>query len=59
MQAVELRQEGVRILHDVLVIVLKDFAEEFVFGMVYGFDDVLVISREVEEAATFAGRSEF
>lgn len=58
-QAVELRQKGIRILLNMMVIVLEDFAEEFVFGMVYGFYDVLVISREVEEAATFAWGSEF
>lgn len=59
MQSVELRQKGVGILLDMVVIVLEDVAEEFVFGMVYRLYDVLVISREVEEAATFAWGSEF
>lgn len=41
-----------------MAIVLGEyFPEEFVFGMVDCFDDVLIIAREVEEATTFAGRS--
>jgi len=36
------------------VVFLEDFSEEFVFGVVDRFDDVLIIAREVEEAAAFA-----
>lgn len=42
-----------------VVVVLQDFAEEFMFGMVYCFDDVFIISGEVEEAATFAWGPKF
>jgi hypothetical protein len=42
----------------VVVVVLQYLPEELVLGMMYGFDDVLVISREIEEASTLARRAE-
>jgi hypothetical protein len=57
MQAVKLREECVRVLLNVVVVVLQDLPEELVFGVVYGFDDVFVVSREIEEAAALAGRA--
>lgn len=57
MQAVELRQQGVGVLLNMVVIVFEDIAKEFVFGVMDSFDDVLVIPREVEEATTLAWRS--
>ena len=58
MQAVKLGKKGVWVLLDVCIVVLQDFAEEFVFGVMYGFDDVLVISREIEKASALAGGAE-
>jgi hypothetical protein len=57
-QAVELREEGVRVLFDVVVVVFEDLAEELRFAVVHGLDDVFVVAGEVEEAAALAGRAE-
>jgi hypothetical protein len=57
MQTVELGKEGVWILLDVCVVVLQDFAEEFMFGVVYGLDDVFVVPREIEEASALSRRA--
>jgi len=54
MQAVKLGKESVWVLLDVVVVVLEDFAEELVLGVVDGLDDVLVIAGEIEEAAALA-----
>lgn len=56
-ETVKLTEKCVRILLDVGIIVSEDFAEEFVFSVMNGFDDVFVVSREIEEAARFAGRA--
>jgi hypothetical protein len=40
-----------------VVVILQYFPEEFVFGVVNCFDDVLIISGEIEKAATFAWRT--
>jgi hypothetical protein len=42
-----------------VVVVLQDLPQELVLGMVDGFDDVFVISREIEEAAALARRAKF
>lgn len=41
-----------------VVVLPQDLAEEFVFGVVYSFDDIFVVAREIEEAAAFAWRAE-
>jgi hypothetical protein len=56
-QAVKLGEKCVRVFLDVVVVVLQDLPEELVFGVVYGLDDVFVVSREIEEAAALAGRA--
>jgi hypothetical protein len=58
MQTVELGKKCVGILLDMRVVVLQDLAEEFMFGVVYGFDDVFVVSREIKEAPALARRAE-
>ena len=58
MQAVKLGKESVRVLLDVCVVVLEYLPKEFMLGVVDGFDDVLVVAGEIEEAATLAGRAE-
>lgn len=57
-QPVELGDQSVGVLLDVSVIFRQDLSEELVLGMVDGFDDILVVAREVEEATTFARRTE-
>jgi len=44
---------------DVIVVILQYFSEEFVLGVVDGFDNVLIISREIKEATAFTWRSKF
>lgn len=41
-----------------VVIVLQDLSKKFVLGVMDGFDDVFIIAGEIEEAATFARRTE-
>lgn len=41
-----------------VVVVLQDPTQKLVFGVVDGLDDIFIISREIEEAAAFTGRSE-
>jgi hypothetical protein len=55
MQTVELGKKRIRVLLDVVVVVLQYLPEELVFGVVDGLDDVLVVSGEIEKAATLAG----
>ena len=59
MQAIKLGEQSVRVLLYVVVVVLEDFAEELVFAVVDGFDDVLVISGEIEEASTLSRGAKF
>jgi hypothetical protein len=40
-----------------VVVVLEDFAEELMFSVVDGFDDILVIAGEIEEAAALSRRA--
>jgi hypothetical protein len=56
---VELGKESIWIGLHMRVVVLQYFPEEFMFGMVYGFDDIFVISREVEETPTLSWRPKF
>ena len=42
-----------------IVVIFQYLPEEFVLGVVDRFDDVLVISREIEEATAFTRRSKF
>jgi len=58
-KTVKLGYERVRISFHVGVIVSQYFPQEFVFGMVNGLNDILVVPRKVEEAATFTRRAEF
>jgi hypothetical protein len=58
MQAVELGKKSVGEFGNVVVVVPQDLAKKLVFGVVYGFDDVLVVAGEIEEAAALAGRAE-
>jgi hypothetical protein len=57
MQAIKLGKQCVWVLCYVVVVVFQYLAEEFVFGVVYCFDDVLVVSGEIEEATALAGRT--
>jgi hypothetical protein len=57
-KAVKLRKEGVWVLLDMVVVVPEDFAEKFVFGVMNRFDNVLVVSGEIEEAATLSRGTE-
>jgi len=43
----------------VVVILTQNLSKKLVFGVVYCFDDILVIAREVEEASTFSRRPKF
>lgn len=58
-QAIEARQERVRVLLHVLVVVLQDLAQELVLRVADRFDDEAVVAREVEERAALARRPEF
>lgn len=58
-QAVEPRQEGMRVLLDVLVVVLQDRAQELVLRVPDRLDDEAIIARKVEERSALAGRTEF
>lgn len=58
MKAVEARQQCVRIALDVLVVLLEDRPEEFVFGMRDGLDDEPIIAGKVEEGTRFPRRSQ-
>ena len=59
MKAVELRYQGIGITFDMCVVFTEYLTEKLVLCMVDGFDDVFVVAREVEEAATFAWRPKF
>lgn len=54
-EPVELGQQRIRILVDMGIVFAQDLPEQFMFGVMYGFDDVFVVTREVEEAPTFSG----
>jgi len=54
MQTVKLGKKSVGVFLNVVVVVLQYLAKEFVFGVVYSFDDVLVVSGEIEEATALA-----
>ena len=58
-QTIELRDQGVRVLLDVLIVFGQNFPQDLVFGVVNGLDDIFVVSREVEEATTFTRRAQF
>jgi hypothetical protein len=58
-EAVESRQEGVRVLLDVLVVVLQDRAQELVLRVPDRLDDEAVVARKVEERPALARRTEF
>ena len=57
MQTIELREKRIWVFLDVIIVILQYLPEEFVLGVVDRFDNVLVISREIEEATAFARRS--
>ena len=50
-QAVEARDEGMRVFENMLVVVLEDLAKELVFRVRDGLDDEAVVAGKVEEAA--------
>jgi hypothetical protein len=54
MQTIKLGKKSVRVLLDMVVVILEDLSQEFMFGVMNSLDDVLVITREVEKAATLA-----
>lgn len=58
-QTVELREKSVGVFGDMLEVVLEDLAKKLMLGMVNGLDDVLVVTREVEETAALARRAKF
>jgi hypothetical protein len=59
MQAVKLGKESVWVLLDVCVVVLKNLPKEFMLGVMNGFDDVLVVSGEIEKATALTRRAKF
>lgn len=58
MQAIEAGEKCMRVRLDVVMIEWKDTTEEFVFIVVYSFDDETVVAREVKERARFSGTTE-
>lgn len=58
MKAIELGYQGVRITLDMGIILSQYFPQELVLSMMYGFDDILVVPREIEEASTFTRRAQ-
>jgi hypothetical protein len=57
-KAVEAREEGVRVLLDVLVILLENAAQELVLRVSNRLDDEPVVARKVEEGARLARRAQ-
>ena len=57
MQAIKLREQGVGVVFDVVVVVLEYVSQKLVLGMVDGFDDILVVPRKVKETTALAGRT--
>lgn len=57
-KAVEAREEGVRVLFDVLVIFLEDAPQELVLRVSDRLDDEAVVAREVEKGARLARRAQ-
>jgi hypothetical protein len=55
MQTVELGKKRVGIILYVVVVIFQYLPEKLVFGVVDSLDDVLVVSGEIEKAATLAG----
>lgn len=49
MQTIESRNESIRIVENMLVVILEDSAKELVLGMRDCFDDESIVSRKVEE----------
>ena len=58
-QAVEAREQRVRVRLHVLVVLLEDPPQELVLRVVDRFDDEAVVAREVEERARLSRRAEF
>ncbi len=54
-KTIELRYQGVGVLSDVGIVLSQYFPQQFVFSLMYSFDNVLVVPGEVEKASTFAG----
>jgi hypothetical protein len=52
MKSVKLGEKSIRVIYDVIIIVFQDLAKKLVLAVMNGFDNVLVIPREVEEATT-------
>lgn len=59
MKPIELGDKCVRIVLDMFIVLAKDLPQKLMFGVVDGLDDVLVVSREVEEASTLSWRTKF
>ena len=45
------------VLANVFMVVFQNLADEFVFVVVYRFDDEPVVTREIKERAGLAGRT--
>ena len=58
MKAIKLRKKGVWVFLYVVVVVLENFSEEFVLGVVDSLDDVFVVPGEIKETATLARRAQ-
>ena len=58
-KTVELREKGVGVIGNMLEVILEDLAKKFMLGMVNGLNDVLVITRKVEETAALARGTKF
>ncbi len=58
METIEPRQESVRVLLDMIVVLFQDAKEELMLAVAYGLDDETIVAGEVEEGARLAGRAQ-
>lgn len=57
-KTIELRDQRVRVFLHVLVVFGKNLPQDLMLGVMNGLDDILIISRKVEEAPTLARRAQ-
>ena len=57
MQPVKLREKGIGVVLDMIVIISKNPAQELMLCVMYGLDDILVIPREIEKTSTLSRRA--
>ena len=59
METVKLREQGVWVVLDMIIIMAEDFPKHLVLRVVNRFDDVFIISGEIEKASTLSWRPKF